>query len=77
LPRRRQAAAKVTLLRCSHCRSLCAASTVLLPSRCAPPLCFALPPPLLTLPLPPHRLHAAADVMLAHVDCYNFSTVFT
>jgi hypothetical protein len=75
LPRRRQAAAKVALLRCSHRHSLRAAATALPLSRCAPPPCFALPPPPLTLPLPPHCRHAAADVTLAHVDCY-FSTVF-
>jgi hypothetical protein len=40
------------------------------PSRCAPPPCFALLPLPLTLPLPPHRRHAAADVTLTLVDCY-------
>jgi len=51
LPRRRQAAADVPLLRCRHRRSLRATAT-------------ALPPLLLTLLLTRHRLHAAADVAL-------------
>jgi hypothetical protein len=49
-----------------------AAASVLLPphfplppSRCAPLPRFPLPPPLLTLPPPPCRRHAAADVALA------------
>ena len=44
-PCHRQAAADVALSRCRHRRSLSAAATALPPSRCAPPLRFALPPP--------------------------------
>jgi len=64
-PRRRQAAADVVLSRCRHRRSICAATTALLPARCAPPPRFALPPPPLTLPPPPCRRQASADVALA------------
>ena len=42
-PRRRQFTADVALSRCRHRRSLHATTTALLPSRCAPPPCFALP----------------------------------
>ncbi len=45
LPRRRHAAADVTLSRCRHHHSLHAAATALPPSRCVPPSRFALPPP--------------------------------
>ena len=44
-PHRRQAATDVALSRCRHRRSLRTAATALPPSRCAPPLRFALPPP--------------------------------
>ena len=64
-PRRRQAAADVVLSRCRHRRSICAATTALLPARCAPPPRFALPPPPLTLPPPPCRRQASADVALS------------
>jgi hypothetical protein len=50
--------------------SLRAAATALVPLRCAPLPHFALPPLPLTLPLPPCRHHAAANVALALVDCY-------
>ena len=49
LLRCRQAAPNVVLSCCRHRRSLGAAATTLLPSRCAQPPCFALPPPPLTL----------------------------
>jgi hypothetical protein len=70
LPRRRQAAANVALLRCCHRRTLHAAATALPPLGCVQPPCFALPPPPLTLPPLPQRRHAAANVTLALVDCY-------
>jgi hypothetical protein len=63
-PRRRQAAANVTLSRCRHHHSICAAEIALPPSRCAPPQRFALPSPLLTLPLPLRRRQAADNVAL-------------
>jgi hypothetical protein len=72
LPRCLQAATNIALLHCRHRCSLRTAATALPLSRCALPLCFALPPPPLKLLPPPHRRHAAADVTLALlVDCYN------
>jgi hypothetical protein len=60
----RQAAANVALSRCRNHRSLRAAATVLPLSRCAPSPRFALPPPPLTLPLPPRRRQTSAVVAL-------------
>jgi hypothetical protein len=61
-PHHYQAAANVTLLGCSHRRSICPAATALPPSCCAPLQCFALPPPPLTLLPLPRRCQAAANI---------------
>ncbi len=64
-PRRCQAATDVRLSHCRNRRSIRAAAIALLPLRCASPQRFVLPPPPQTLPLPPHRRQAAANVALS------------
>ncbi len=58
------------MLRCRHHHSFCAAATALLPLRCAPLLCFVVPPPPLTLLPLPRRRQAAANIAHALVDRY-------
>jgi hypothetical protein len=65
LPRRGQAADDVTMSRCRHHRSHCAAIAALPPLHCAPPPRFALPPPPLMLPPPQRRRQAATNVALS------------
>ncbi len=63
------AAANVVLLRCCHCRSICAAATALPPLRCALPPRFTLLPPPLTLPCCRRRRDVALPPPPKHPRC--------